>query len=79
MLYFYIAIRNETPEVMLLDSDVLRMRSPLRGNRECDRSLIVFGNHYWNYYIFEKNTQHRRGLSLKFEYKLNFFHKTHKR
>ena len=76
MIYFYVSIRDKTPEVTVLDCGVLRTRSYLQGNHECDYSLIIFVNRYW---IFEKTAQYRRGVSLKFEYELNFFCKTHKR
>ena len=79
ILYFYVTIRNETLKVMVLDSDVICTRSHLWGNRECDCSLIVLVNRYWNYWIYEKTTQHHQVVSLKSEYELNLFHKTHKR
>ena len=79
MLHFHATIRDETPEVMVLDSNVLYMRLYLQGNHECDKSLIVFVNCYVCYWFFEKTTQYRRGVSLKFEYELNFLHNTHKR
>ena len=67
MLYFYISIHNKTLEVMVLDDDVLPTRSHLWGNSECNRSLIVFVNRYWCYWIFENATQYRQSVSLKFE------------
>ena len=76
MFDFYVTIRKETPEVMILDHDVLRTRSYLWRNLECDRPLILFVNCDW---IFGNTAQYHWGFTLKLEYKVNFLHKTHKR
>ena len=60
---------------MILDCNVLRMRSNLRSNRECDCPLINFMKCDW---IFKNTAQHRQGVSLNLEYELNILHKTHK-
>ena len=79
MIYFYITICDKTLEAMLLDSHVLRKRSHLQVNCKCDRSLIVFINHYSCYWIIENTTQYHQVISLNFEYKLYFLHNSHKK
>ena len=76
MFDLYVTIRDKTTEVMILDRDVLRARSYLQRNRECDCPLIVFVECDW---ILEKTVQYHRGVSLKFEHEINILHKTHKR
>ena len=44
MFDLYITIHGETPEVMILDCNVLYTRSHLQRNRECNCPLIVFVN-----------------------------------
>ena len=78
MLYFYVTIHDENTEVMILDNDVLRTSLHLWENCKRDCYLIVFTKNYGCYWFFENSTQYRRSVSLKFEYKLNFLHKTHK-
>ena len=79
MTYFYVTIRNKTLEVVVLGSDVLRMKLHLQGNFKYDSSLIVSIKGYMRYWIFENTTQYYRGVSLKFEYEINLRHKSHKR
>ena len=44
MLNFFIIIRKETPEVVILDCGVLVVRSRFWRNRECNYLSIVFMN-----------------------------------
>ena len=76
MLDIYVEIFGETPEVMILDRNVIRARLHLRRNCECDCPLIVFINCD---YIFKNTTKYCQGVSLKLECKLNFLKKTQKR
>ena len=79
MLYFYVTIYDKTLEVMILDGSVLCIRLHLWGRCKRKRSLILSINRYGIYLFFEKTTQYRRSVSLKFEYELKLLHKTHKR
>ena len=76
MFDLYVTISDKTPEVMIIDCDILRVRSHLRRNWECDCPLVVFVKCYR---IFENTAQHRQGVSLKLGYELNLLHKNHKR
>ena len=71
---FYITICDKTPEVMILDSNVLLTKSYFWRNRDCNKPLIVFVNCDL---VFEKTEQYCRCISLNFEYKLNFLRNTH--
>ena len=75
MFDLYVPIFSKTSEIMILDRNVLRTRSHFLISCECDCPLIFFVNCDWG---FKKTTQYRWGVSLQLEYKLNFFHKTHK-
>ena len=75
MLDLYITIYDKTPEVMILDYNVLRTKSHLLRNREFDHSLIIFVDCN---FIFENTAQLRQGFSLNIEYELNILYKTHK-
>ena len=44
MLDFYVTIREETPEVVILDCEVLSVRLHLRCNCGCNLPLILFVN-----------------------------------
>ena len=44
ILDLYVTICDKTLEVMILDRDVLRTRSHLQSNQECDHPLILFVN-----------------------------------
>ena len=79
MLYFGVNIYNETPEVIIIDSDALRTKLKFWRNRKRDRSLIFSVNRYGCYWFFLKTLQYLQSVSFKFEYKLNFLHKNHKR
>ena len=76
MLDLYVTIHDETPEVMILDRDVLHTSLNLRRNHKCDRPLIGFVNRDW---LLGKTAQHLRGVSLKLKCKLNVLHKTDER
>ena len=76
MLDLYINFCDKTPEVMVLDCDVLGMRLNLWSNCECNHQLIVFVYHNW---FLENTAQNLQSVSLKFEYELNIPHKTTKK
>ena len=59
ILYFYVTIRDEPPEVVVLGSDVLRTRSYFLLNRNRDRPLIVFVKCYRRYWFLVKTAQYR--------------------
>ena len=61
---------------MILDHNVLYMRSYFRINHECDCPLIISVNCDC---LFKKTAQHLLGVSLKLKYKINLFPKTDKK
>ena len=73
MLDLYITIRDKNPEVMILDRNLIRTRLHFWINRERNHPLIIYVNCDW---IFKKTAQHRRSVTLKLGYELNFLHKT---
>ena len=76
MFDLYVTICDKNMEVMILDHDVLHVRSYLQRNHECNRPLNFFVNYDW---LFENTAQYHPGVSLNLEYKLNLLHNTHKR
>ena len=75
MLDLYVTIHEKTPEVMILDCNVLRTRLHLLSNHKCDRPLIIFVDCDW---FFEKTVQHLWCVSLNLKYELNLLHKNEK-
>ena len=64
ILYLDVTISNKTMEVMMLDRNVLGMRSHLWSNCEFNRPSIVLMNCD---YFFGNTSQHLRSVTLKFE------------
>ena len=75
MLDFYNSIFHKALEVVVLDCNVLRARSPLRGDRECDRTLIVFMH---SERISNRTGFYLGGVIFKFDHEGDFLHKSYK-